>query len=169
MEQVGGAVYKNLSYYNQRNGTIGIKNGQNGGDGSTVTGVTSYLAGSGAGNPAGIEKSYGFGDQNDYKTVLGSAENGCGGLLIIYSNNIKNNGQITSNGSKGGEKTVGGGSSGGGSINIFYVGDYNNTGTILVDGGIAVGTSIKGGAGGNGSISVGNISTGTYENTYKNY
>ena len=87
-------------------------------------------------------------------------KNGTGGLLIIYSKNLKNSGIIKSDGT--GTSDVGwgatGGSSGAGSVNIFYKGIYNNTGTIQAIGGSAG----NGGAGGNGTVTVGNISTGTF-------
>ena len=89
-----------------------------------------------------------------------NGKNGTGGLLIIYSNNLKNKGIIKSNGTG---TTIHpsyatGGSSGAGSVNIFYKGIYNNTGTIQAIGGSAG----NGGAGGNGTVTVGNISTGTF-------
>lgn len=60
---------------------------------------------------------------------------------------------------------------GGGSVNIFYNNQYENTGTITANGGSAIAGEggNAGGAGGRGSVSVGNISTGTYVSTYKNY
>ena len=92
---------------------------------------------------------------NGYK-----GKNGTGGLLIIYSNNLKNGGIIKSDGTGTTihPKYATGGSSGAGSVNIFYKGIYNNTGTIQAIGGSAG----NGGAGGNGTVTVGNISTGTF-------
>lgn len=58
-----------------------------------------------------------------YENIL--AEVGTGGLLVLYSDTLYNEGNITSNGSKGGTATgnggcgVGGAGSGAGSINIF--------------------------------------------------
>ena len=96
----------------------------------------------------------------------GYGENGTGGLLIIYGNDIQNNSNIISNGSNGQNLGPTGGSSGGGSINIFYRNSCNS-GNVNANGGESVAN--YGGAGGEGSISIGNISTGTYESTYKNY
>ena len=119
-----------------------------------------YLAGGGAGNPRGISNqirgSYSFG-----------AENGTGGLIIIYSKNIINNNYIISNGSKGGyclpagNGIAGGGSSGAGSINIFYMKNIEK-GNVLAKSS-ANGEFAAGGAGGNGSITIGNIRTGTFQ------
>lgn len=68
-------------------------------------------AGGGTGNPGGA--GVGVGNVGN---------NGSGGLLIIYANNLNNrNGIISSKGVTGGfGKSAAGGSSGGGSINIFY-------------------------------------------------
>lgn len=130
-----------------------------GGDGTVAVsgGKDPYLAGGGAGNPVGISKqirgSYSF-----------KPENGTGGLLIIYSEDIINNSYIISNGSKGayilpsGNGIGEGGSSGAGSINLFYL---NN----LKKGNISAKSIISGlgGAGGDGSIIIGNITSGTFE------
>ena len=130
-----------------------------GGNGILAVGGGSdpYLAGGGAGNPRGISNqlrgSYSF-----------DAENGTGGLLIIYSKNIINNSYIISNGSKGGYVMpsgggiAGGGCSGAGSINLFYMNNIEK-GNVLAQS-IANG---NGGAGGNGSITIGNIRTGTFQ------
>ena len=98
-----------------------------------------------------------------------TGQNGTGGLLVIYANNINNTGSIQANGKNGGFSAgaVSGGSSGGGSINIFYKNAINQKGTIESNGGEKVGTT--GSKGGNGSISIGNISTGSYVSTFKNY
>lgn len=142
---------------------ITAKNGNiNGGAGGNGVGNYNDEAGGGAGNPGGT----GGAD-------ITKAENGTGGLLIIYANNIINNSIIEANGSNGGTsfRNAGGGSSGGGSINIFYKDNYTeNNGSITADGGIAMcATGYKGGAGGTGSISVGQILNGTYTSTYTNY
>lgn len=142
---------------------ITAKNGNiNGGAGGNGVGNYNDEAGGGAGNPGGT----GGAD-------ITKAENGTGGLLIIYANNIINNSIIEANGSNGGtsSRNAGGGSSGGGSINIFYKDNYTeNNGSITADGGIAMcATGYKGGAGGTGSISVGQILNGTYTSTYTNY
>lgn len=119
-----------------------------------------YLAGGGAGNPAGTSNKVRGGSYSI------NAENGTGGLLIIYSKKLINNSYIISNGSKGGYVypsgggIAGGGSSGAGSINLFYI-DNLEKGNILAEG-IAKGTNHNGGAGGNGSITMGNIATGTF-------
>lgn len=89
-----------------------------------------------------------------------NGQNGTGGLLIIYGNEIKNSGNIISNGTGTTihPKYATGGSSGAGSINIFYNDSYNNLGTIEAIGGQAG----NGGAGGDGSVTIGNIKTGTF-------
>lgn len=109
--------------------------------------------GAGAGNPAGSLSHQ-------------RANNGTGGLMIIYGQEIRNgNGKIQSKGGNGGVGyNAGGGGSGGGSINIFYKnlieqGDINADGG---NGGAYKNTGVYGGAGGNGTITVGNISTGTF-------
>lgn len=113
-------------------------------------------AGGGAGNPAGSNAVSGT-----------SAQNGTGGLLILYGKHINNNGVISSNGSYGGSSyRSGGGGSGGGSINIFYMYSLNK-GTITANGGNAGrgtrGTECaNGGAGGNGSINCGTIISKKY-------
>ena len=129
-------------------------NGRYGGDGSSTGGIGGYASswegmpstGGGAGNPGGSGSRGGY-----------AGETGTGGLLIIYSNTIINNGTINSNGSNGGYASRDGGSSGGGSINLFYK-ETTNKGNINANGG-SIG---NGGAGGAGSITIGNISTGTF-------
>ena len=119
----------------------------------------------GAGNPGGMGNETGYGTD-----VRRKGEDGTGGLLVIYANNVVNTGKMESNGSKGGSLTsgeMGGGSSGGGSINIFYKAGINQNGTIEAKGGDA--TSNYSSQGGAGSISIGNISTGSYVSTFKNY
>ena len=142
--------------------------------GKSPGGHATTILGGGAGIPGG--KGYDY-----YKVTDGAAngDNGTGGLLIIYGKNIVNSssGRITAKGLQGGTQgnstasSMGGGSSGGGSINIFYRESFNNVNNeyINADGGSAIGTMLTGGAGGTGSISIGNISTGTYVSTYKNY
>lgn len=118
----------------------------------------------GAGNPGGYGMTRGY-------VWSGSGENGTGGLLIIYINNLNNNGKIETNGSKGGigdgDVISSGGCSGGGSINIFYKQNINQNGNVEANGGET--TYDFGGEGGKGSISIGKILNGTYENTFKNY
>ena len=57
-----------------------------------------------------------------------------------------------------------GGGSGGGSINVFYSNSYTNSGTIS-----ASGDTSRTPVGATGSISVGQISDGTYVDTYHNW
>jgi len=113
-----------------------------------------YTSGGGAGNAGGLGKHYSTAGY-DY---LYSGQIGTGGLLIIYSNQMLNNGSITSNGSAGGGGTAPGGSSGGGSINIFAGNTYTNNGTITTTGPITG----NGGKGGTGSITAGYI----YQNDF---
>ena len=104
------------------------------------------LVAGGAGNPGGRGWTYG--------------ENGTGGTLIIFSEEIINNGRINSEGSLGGAAArAGGGSSGGGTINIFYRNSFASKGNIFAKGGKQVlgGWGIAGGAGGDGTVTLGNI------------
>lgn len=117
-------------------GSDGYENGGKGGNGCKGQ-ASNLAAGSGAGNPAGYDRTYNEG------------KNGTGGLIIIYAEEIRNNnGKIQSKGENGGRgHNSGGGGSGGGSINIFYKnsieqGDINSTGGI---GGASVGSKVKGG------------------------
>ena len=96
--------------------------------------------------------------------MLGSSiagASGTGGLLIIYSNFIRNNGSIQSNG-KNNISSFGppGGSTGGGSINIFYSNSIYQ-GNVTATGGKETGTysdfECYGGAGGNGCITFSKI------------
>lgn len=134
--------------------------------GGSVTNAEYNSVGGGAGMPSGIGKSYNNIIYSEY-----SGQKGTGGLLILYANNfiMNESGKINVSGKNGGVAHTGGGSSGGGSINIFYNSEYINNGNLNVAGGVRVGNSTIGGAGGAGSISIGNISTGTYQSTYKNY
>ena len=143
---------------NYRNGTHKANSASpNGGAGGNGYGLryssswaTRYASG-GAGNPGGIGASNGNGNDQSY-----NGQTGTGGLLVIYSKNIINNGMINSNGS---ESTTGtyatGGSSGGGSINIFYAKNITS-GSILTNGGAAISTTtgVTGGAGGNGTFNI---------------
>lgn len=106
--------------------------------------------GGGAGNPGGTGNSY-------------PGQTGTGGLLIIYANNMKNEGTIKSNGSSGGGVRSGGGS-GGGSINIFYKNTYECIKGIYSNAGGPKTGSTQGGAGGNGTTTIGSIATGTFTN-----
>ena len=127
---------------------IGTAGSENGGAGGTCR----YNAFPGVGNPSG----------------------GTAGLIIIYADDIINNNNITSVGTKPGQyyndNVNAGGSSGGGSINIFYKNTFQNTKDIIANGGDSLyGRSGNGGAGGTGSISIGKISNGTYESIFTNY
>lgn len=108
----------------------------------------------GAGNPGGKGNT----ENNNGAT-------GTGGLLIIYTNSLINNGTIESKGSDGGALTgVSGGASGGGSINIFYKTLFEGnkpiaTGGLAKKGGGGSNTMI---AGGEGSVCIGSIATGKY-------
>lgn len=104
----------------------------------------------------------------------GKGQNGTGGLLVIYANQIDNTGNITANGCAGGEVTTNGnsasgGASGGGSINIFYNNNITGIEKITAAGGISSSGGSKGGVGGTGSITVGSIATGSFICEYKNY
>lgn len=127
----------------------------------------------GAGNPGGD------GFISSGNNLAGNAvsdnrkgENGTGGLMIVYADSLMNNGKIESNGSKSGtvnytDHSTTGGSSGGGSINLFYKTSASlNRNQIVANGGESVAgnyLACSGGAGGNGSISIGNVSSGSYE------
>lgn len=154
----GGGISLNKS--GNWSGYLGTANGGAGGAGRSIRASNStnvYSGAGGAGNPGGKGSAY---------SVPNSAydgSNGTGGLLIIYSNAIINNGKVESNGSKGGKGIesgkgeAAGGSSGAGSINIFYIEDslLRNLEAISPRMG-------NGGAGGNGSIITGTIKTGTF-------
>ena len=136
-----------------------------------IGGTGSQNSGSGAGNPAGIIYNNGSTGKR--------AENGTGGLLILYSNALVNNNTnslIQSNGSKGGDASQnnagGGGASGGGSINIFVKNTTNSNidyTKLQATGGAGGWSSFPGGAGGVGSIAVGKIANGTYQDVYHNW
>lgn len=133
---------------------LGNPGGENGGPGGNAMSTNSaFASGGGAGNNGGAKAG-----NNGH-----AGDNGTGGLLVIFANDIVNNGVIASNGSNGGnayqESTTcaaSGGGSGGGSINLFYIRTYTNTGSITANGGISGTThwasSYRGGNGGKGSI-----------------
>lgn len=131
----GGAGGNAKSAYAQTYGWIGYGYGY---------GYSNYniYTGGGAGNPGG---------KGAYSTVVNyegtKGGDGTGGLLIIYSTKIINNGDIVSKGSNGGITSVSaeGGGSGGGSINIFTT-LFENNGVVNADGGLV--------SGGNGSITI---------------
>ena len=137
--------------------------------GGQYTSRYNSFAGGGVGNPTG-NSSGRYYEEYDKK-------DGTGGLLIIYANNIINNGiisangvdasytEITTSGSGTYSQVLTGGSSGGGSINIFYKNSYLNNGVLSAVGGdsnrgLAINsggygaTTLKGGNGGDGSITV---------------
>ena len=130
-------------------------NGGAGGAGYSYRGNTSWgarIAGGGAGNIGGVGKSTASGSKLGSNNASYSGQNGTGGLLVVYTDNLYNIGTISSNGSVGGNALAGGGSSGGGSINIF-ANNISASGNKTVTGGVAAGGT-KGGAGGTGSITV---------------
>ena len=91
---------------------ITAKNGNiNGGAGGNGVGNYNDEDGGGAGNPGGT----GGAD-------ITKAENGTGGLLIIYANNIINNSIIEANGSNGGTGSI----SVGQILNVTYTSTYTN-------------------------------------------
>ena len=132
----------------------GSSNGGAGGAAFSSRYSSWYTAGGGAGNSGGLGKH----DSNAGYDYLYSGQTGTGGLLVIYSNQMINNGNITSNGSAGGGGTAPGGSSGGGSINIFAGNSYVNNGSMSTTGPITG----NGGQGGTGTITAGYI----YQNDY---
>ena len=99
----------------------------------------------------------GFGTSCNGSNYSGTkGNNGTGGLLIIFANQVNNNSNIESKGSNGGGTqmgmySAGGGASGGGSINIFYKNSIKE-GTITAAGGAFGDSTIVGGNGGDGSI-----------------
>ena len=148
-----------------------------GGNGNAYdVGNSYYFAGAGAGIIAGTSGYIRLGSENtDYTGGEGS-----GGLLVIYANELNNQGTISSNGSNGAgawcnlpgeyKGAVGGGGSGGGSINVFYR-TLSNIGTITANGGAGGDVQncidgnmgcINGGAGGNGTVTLGNVSSGNF-------
>ena len=114
-------------YLEVLNGTNTGGNGSSkGGAGGNAKPDKAVQVGSGAGNPAGTANT-------------NKGENGTGGLLIIYGNELTNNGTLDAQGSNGGYSSgTSGGSSGGGSINIYY-GTSCTKGKCLVSGGTVKG------------------------------
>lgn len=127
----------------ERNWTAGSGSSIGGpGGGALAWGSTGgYSAGGGAGNSGGV----GRGTSNEILSTYKGVD-GTGGLLVIKATEVENNGQISSNGSSGGQTNsrvpASGGNSGAGSINIFYNNFFTNNGSIIVNGGAI------GGAGG---------------------
>ncbi len=163
----GGGTYHTSATGIYR-GTDGSSIGGEGGTGAVRTSKSSYstYASGGAGNKAGkgaFTKTAGGNALGGFDTTC--AEDGTGGLLILYADELYNNGTITSNGSNVNGVRVnnttrysGGGASGGGSINIFANIAYEQ-GTVSANGGQSTikskGLSYysKGSDGGNGSYS----------------
>ena len=116
-----------------------------------------------SGNPGEANGGAG-GTQSNCAAGAGNPSGGTGGLLVIFSDTIVNNGIINSLGSSGATNTSNsygrssGGSSGGGSVNIFYKQGYTGTGTTSANGG----TVASGGSGGAGTVTIGSIATGTF-------
>lgn len=134
--------------------------GGTGGGGAYGSGANTRSAGSGEGNGgAGGAGTWSGGPG------AGNPSGGTGGLLIIYADNIANNGIISSDGSNGysgaAENQCGGGGSAGGSINIFYRNSCTK-GEVTTNGGAGGVASRTGGIGGSGTATVGNIETGTF-------
>lgn len=134
----------------------GVANGGAGGN-ALSNYSTGHYAGGGAGNLGG-SGSYNGGYYAPYNGEIGT-----GGLLVIYSDNLTNNGIISSDGSTGGPSPhAGGGSSGGGSINLFIKNNISGSGTTSstsVAGG-------NGGPGGNGSITAGYLYNNDFVDIY---
>lgn len=141
----GGVADYNVQIVQAEDGKI------NGGSGGTAKSTYAYwsnhysntiFTGGGAGNPGGKGA---YNNVVNYEGTKGG--DGTGGLLIIYSTKIINNGDIVSKGSNGGITSVSaeGGGSGGGSINIFTT-LFENNGVVNADGGLV--------SGGNGSITI---------------
>ena len=132
--------------------SYGKKGSDEGGKGGDFASTMTSDEGGGAGNPGGYRY----------------AQNGTGGLLIIFANSFINTGSVTANGYRGGWSSdsnfgdLGGGGSGGGSINIFYKGTYSSTGTYSVVSYKSGSVSGSGGAGGAGTVTIGSIATGTF-------
>lgn len=176
----GGAGSGGIVRCNAGAVTSGAGSITNGGNATVYDSNTkSYYYGGGGAGITGGTGMY----SNAARTSTGPrASSGTGGLLILYADNIDNNGQISSNGSSGGGSTmtlsggrgyysgaVGGGGSGGGSINVFY-NKSTNLGTIVANGGAGGDVSqvkytagvgqmgkYNGGKGGDGSVTVINV------------
>lgn len=170
----GGSGSGGLNVNRKGSGTLSTGSGSSSGGAGGVavavwyggSGATGRGAGGGAGNTGGVGQY----NQANNQSLKGS--NGTGGLLVLYSKDIMNTGNITSNGTTGGNASganagyAGGGSSGGGSINIFYHEQINGIENIQANGGSS---NYGGGEGGIGSITIGSVATGSFECVYKNY
>ena len=125
-------------------------NGGAGGDAASYRGLTrwtSRYAGGGAGNTGGTGRYTYSGQTTGTEWEDGNAENGTGGLLMLYTNDLYNNGEISANGMNAGTGRAAGGSSGGGSINIF-ANIIKERGNVTANGGTV------GGLGGNGFVTI---------------
>lgn len=138
----------------------GQSNGAKGGNAS----ARNTISGGGQGNPSGTSTN-----ESLFTT---QQQNGTGGLLIIYCDNLYNIGNINADGvtAKYSDSQIDctGGSSGGGSLNIFCNKLYNgiNKGTITSNGGAPQtrNTVYHGGAGGNGCVTIDAIKTYSEDN-----
>lgn len=168
----GGGAGAGRNYNNTGYGGSGGRgttfSGGAGGGGGAGTSASSRTGGTGSsiGGEGGIGRWMGGGAGNPGGGGSGVGNFGTGGLLVLYADNLINNGTISSNGSNGGtatdEQLTGGGGSGGGSINIFYKSSITK-GTITANGG-AGGAAAKGkagGIGGAGTINSCSIATGS--------
>lgn len=163
--------------------TNGSSNGALGGTAICARRASSHstvYSGGGAGNNGGLGCEVKDSDLNGTYTSAYKGEDGTGGLLIIFTKELQNNGKIEANGCNGGQSmdydhSTSGGSSGGGSINIFYT-KCNIKGEIEAIGGEGIKNytsydkaTVYSGRGGNGSITMGTISEGTFkEEIYEN-
>lgn len=132
------------------------------------------FSGGGAGNKGGVGSEITGSNLKGTSTTTYKGENGTGGLLIIYTKELQNNGKIESNGCNGGhgmeyDHSTSGGSSGGGSINIFYK-KCTVKGEIEAIGGEKIQNytsydkaTTYSGKGGDGSTTIGTIINGTFE------
>lgn len=145
----GGGVDANF-----RGGVISAQdaepNGGAGGNAFSYRGKSRWItryAGGGAGNIGGTGRYTYSGQTTGVDWEGGNGENGTGGLLMIYANDLYNNGDISAKGMNGGQGRKKGGSSGGGSINIF-ANIIKERGNVDANGGTV------GGLGGNGSVTI---------------
>ena len=153
----------------------GAANSDGGGGWRAVSGAGSSVGGAGGLGVVCSSNGSGYGQisiggtgnpSGGYQTYRESAVNyqakwGTGGLLIVYTRALQNNGNIVSNGVGSSTSSISntngrvdpGGSSGGGSINIF-AGRIENNSTISANGGAATALWTTGGAGGQGSTTL---------------
>lgn len=147
-------------------GMVGYSGSNTGGAGGVALGrrtsSTMYTASGGVGNPSGKDAAPISGANVTVTgNVTSNSPNGTGGLLVIFTSVLENNGIIESNGigstyPKGYNNGVAcsGGSSGGGSINIFST-NCISEGTLTATGGKStIVSGCTGGNGGNGSITL---------------